>query len=61
MHLVVPNARASGRGDSGHEEILRACRKGDVESAVRAMRSHLNHTVEQTLRIIGAEQETAGT
>jgi DNA-binding GntR family transcriptional regulator len=60
MHMVVRHARASGRGDSGHEEILRACRKGDPERAVRAMRAHLNHTVEQTLKIIGSE-EAGGT
>lgn len=52
MHIVVRHARDSGRGDSAHQDILDACRAKDVSAAQRAVRDHLNHTVQQTLHLL---------
>jgi DNA-binding GntR family transcriptional regulator len=52
IHMIVRHSRDTGRGDSGHQAILEACRAGDVQRAVAAVRAHLNHTVEQTLSLI---------
>ena len=60
LHIVVHHARDSGRGDHGHQEILDACRAGNVDQAVGAIRAHLNHTVEQTLRLIERLPENDG-
>lgn len=46
MHMVVPYARASGRAQSEHREILNALEKKDVERAKKAIVIHLHHTVE---------------
>lgn len=59
MHIVVRQARLSGRAGEEHREILAACAAGDVVAAQKAIRTHLSHTVDQTLSLLsGAEGET---
>ncbi len=52
VHIIVRNARESGRADSGHQDILDACRERDVARAQEAVRTHLNNTVRHTVELI---------
>ena len=49
IHMVIYNAKRSGRAGEEHRRILSALRDNDLAEAKEAIRVHLHHTVEHVL------------
>ncbi|MGH2703248.1 MAG: GntR family transcriptional regulator, partial [Actinomycetota bacterium] len=57
MHMVIFEARKSGRSAIEHQEILEAIKARDVGSAQRAIVHHLHQTVEHVLESLKESEE----
>jgi DNA-binding GntR family transcriptional regulator len=59
IHMVIFQARESGRSAIEHRQILDAIKARDVEAAQKAIVHHLHQTVEHVLRSLDESQKTA--
>ncbi len=60
MHLVIYDARKSGRSRAEHHQIMEAIKARDVDAAQRAIVHHLHQTVEHVLKFLEAPETEDG-
>jgi DNA-binding GntR family transcriptional regulator len=60
MHMVIYDARKSGRSRTEHRKIVDAIKKRDVEAAQRAIVHHLHQTVDNVIRFLDAAEGKGG-
>jgi DNA-binding GntR family transcriptional regulator len=58
IHMLLASEPNHLRPDHEHQEILDACKQGDVRRARKAVRAHMQNTVDHVMRLI-ADQEKA--
>lgn len=59
VQMAVQRARENGQADREHRQILEACKRRDVPAAQRAIKAHLQHTVDEMVRFLEAVADVA--
>jgi DNA-binding GntR family transcriptional regulator len=59
IHMLLASHPTHSRPDHEHQDILDACRDGDLKRAKRAVRAHMRNTVDHVMRLIEEQEKGA--
>ena len=58
IHMLLADEPTHTRPDHEHQEILDACKAGDLRRAKKAVRAHMTNTVDYVVRLIARQEES---